>query len=224
MRRNLLVLFTLAIAAGLSGPSLATGDGDYTQAQFALFNTPHLANITEPVTLTYDFRRSATEGEGGGFEDLVKMTVTEVGTDGRRNLSFQYLSGERRRPFTAVEGFRGNPLIMLFLQHDVEGMQKATGGASVYFRNRIRHAFRRGAEVGESTVELGGETLGATRVTIRPFAKDPKLARFPRLAEKWYEFVLAPGVPGGLYQIRSVVPSASGGEPPIENSLTYAGT
>ena len=164
------------------------------------------------------------EGEGGGFEDLVKMTVTEVGTDGRRNLSFEYLSGDRQRPFTKIEGFRGNPLIMLFLQHDVEEMQKATGGASVYFRNRIRHAFRSGAEVGESTVEIGGQALGATLVTIRPFVKDPKLARFPYLAEKWYEFVLAPGVPGGLYRIRSVVPSASGGAPPIENSLTYAGT
>jgi len=224
MRRNQLVLFIFAIAAGLSGPSLATGDGDYTKAQSVLFDTPHLANITEPVTLTYDFRRSAAEGEGGGFEDLVKMTVTEVGTDGRRNLSFEYLSGDRQRPFTKIEGFRGNPLIMLFLQHDVEEMQKATGAASVYFRNRIRHAFRRGAEVGESTVEIGGQALGATLVTIRPFVKDSKLARFPYLAEKWYEFVLAPGVPGGLYRIRSVVPSASGGGPPIENSLTYAGT
>jgi len=219
---NLSALFIFAFAAGLSGPGLATGDGDYTKAQLALFATPHLANITEPVTLTYDFRRSAAKGEGG-FEDLVKMTVTEVESDGRRNLSFEYLSGERRRPFADIEGFRGNPLIMLFLQQDVEEMKQATGGASVYFRNRIRHAFSNGAEVGESTVELGGETLGATRVIIRPFSKDSKLDSFPQLTEKWYEFVLAPEVPGGLYRIRTVVPSAAGGAPLIENRLTFAG-
>ena len=91
------------------------------------------------------------------------------------------------------------------------------------FRNRIRHAFSNGAEVGESTVELGGETLGATRVIIRPFSKDPKLGSFPQLTEKWYEFVLAPEVPGGLYRIRTVVPSAAGGAPLIENRLTFAG-
>ena len=173
-----------------------------------------------PTALTYEFTHSVTEGQA--FEDRVKMTVTEVGADGRKNLSFEYLSGSRQRPFGAIEGFRGNPLIMLFLQHDVDEMKQVTGGPSGYFRNRIRNAFRNGATVDELTVEHAGRSFAAKRITIHPFAADPNLDRFPGFAEKWYEFVLAPGIPGGLYRVRSVVPSQDGGAHLIENSLTYS--
>lgn len=213
-----------ALAVGMAGAAPATAEGRYTSAQIALFDTPHLESIAEPVALTYDFSHDAAEGEA--FEDRVRMIVTEVGADGRKNLSFEYLSGSRQRPFAAIEGFRGNPLIMLFLQHDVEEMRQATGGPNGYFRNRIRNAFRDGAKVEALTVEHADKTLAARRITIRPFAADPNRDRFPEFAEKWYEFILVPEIPGGLYRIRSVVPSGSGGVPLIENSLTYrdAGT
>jgi len=86
------------------------------------------------------------------------------------------------------------------------------------------HGLAGGAEVEELTVEHAGGSFTAKRITIRPFATDPNLDRFPGFAEKWYEFVLAPGIPGGLYRIRSVVPSQTGGVPLIENSLTYSET
>lgn len=217
-------MVALALAAGIAGAAPAMAKSDYTSAQVALFAMPHLENIAEPTALTYDFRRRAPEGEA--FEDQVRMTVTEVGADGRKNLSFQYLSGSRQQPFAAIEGFRGNPLIMLFLQHDVEEMGQATGGPSGYFRNLIRNAFRDGAEVEALTVEHADKTLAATRITIHPYATDPNRDRFPHFADKWYEFILAPEIPGGLYRIRSVVPSSTDGGPLIENSLTYkaAGT
>ena len=209
----------LALASGIAGASPATAEGGYTLAQVALFDTPHLESIAEPMALTYEFSHHAAEGEA--FEDRVRMIVTEVGADGRKNLSFEYLSGSRQRPFAAIEGFRGNPLIMLFLQHDVEEMRQATGGPSGYFRTRIRNAFRDGAEVEELTVEHADKTLAARRITIRPFAADPNRDRFPRFADKWYEFILAPGIPGGLYRIRSVVPSGTEDSSLMENSLTY---
>ena len=215
-----LTIAALALCGVMAGTTPAMAEEDYTSAQIALFDTPHLENIAKPTALTYDFRHIATEGQA--FEDRVKMTVTEVRADGRKNLTFQYLSGSRQRPFSAIEGFRGNPLIMLFLQHDVDEMKQATGGPSGYFRNRIRNAFRDRAEVDELTVEHAGGSFPAKRITIRPFAADPNLDRFPGFANKWYEFILAPEIPGGLYRIRSVVPSQTGGAHLIENSLTYS--
>ena len=207
-----------ALGVGIAGTTAVAEDG-YTSAQIALFDTPHLENIAEPMALTYDFRHRTTGGEA--FDDHVRMTVTDVASDGRKNLSFEYLSGSRQRPFAAIEGFRGNPLIMLFLQQDVDEMKQATGGPSGYFRNRIRNAFRDGAEVEELTIEHAEQSFPAKRITIRPYATDPNRNRFSGFAAKWYEFILAPGIPGGLYRIRSVVPSDSGDTPRIENSLTY---
>ena len=219
MRHVRLVMAVFALAVVMPGAGFAAAQDDYTLAQVALFDTPHLENIAKPMALTYDFRHRATGG--GAFDDQVKMIVTEVQADGRKNLSFEYLSGSRQRPFSAIEGFRGNPLIMLFLQHDVEEMKEVTGGPSGYFRNRIRNAFRDNAQVEELTVEHADSSLPARRITIRPYATDPNLDRFPEFAGKWYEFILAPGIPGGLYRIRAVVPSDDGDAPLVENSLTY---
>lgn len=208
------------LLAGLfAAPAGAVEKTAYTPAQLALFDTPHLENISKPGTLLYDFRHSAKTGEG--FEDRVELTVTKIGADGRKDLSFQYLSGERQRPYPALDGFTGNPLIMLFLQHDVDEMERAVGGASSYYRNRIRFAFRDKAELEQTTIEHGGRTLAATRITLRPFAGDSNQGHFQRFINKRYEFLLAPEVPGGIYSIRSVVPAKDNGGTRIENSVTF---
>lgn len=208
------------LLAGLCAlPAAAADKSAYSPAQLALFDTPHLQNIAEPGTLLYDFRHSAKAGEG--FEDRVEMTVTKIGADGRKDLSFRYLSGERQRPYPTVEGFRGNPLIMLFLQHDVDEMERTVGGASSYYRNRIRFAFRDKVEMAPATVDHGGRSLAATRITLRPFLGDPNGKHFQRFVNKRYEFLLVPEVPGGIYSIRSVVPAADNGGTRIENSVTF---
>lgn len=202
----------------MAGQAPAAEPSPYTPAQLALFDTPHLQNIDAPITLRYDFRRREA---GGGYDDRVDLIVTEVLDDGRKDLRFEFLSGDRQRHFPDVKGFRGNPLIMLFLQHDVEEMQRAAGGATGYYRNRIRFAFR-DAQMEPTTVDFGEQTLAAKRITIRPYAQDPNRERFPRFADMWYEFVLAPAIPGGIYRIRSVVPAGDARAPEIENSVTYS--
>lgn len=219
MRIRYWTFLTLVYSVGGFAPALSAGNADYSPAQLALFDTPHLQNITGPATLDYAFTQR--EARGDSFEDSVKMTVTAVREDGRKDLKFQFLTGDRERTYDNLSGFRGNPLIMLFLQHDVGEMRRLTGGGSSYFRNRIRHAFRRRSEVSEIAVEHEGKQLQATRIVLKPFVGDPKLGGFPDIAAKWYEFVLAPQIPGGIYRIRSVAPSQTGGDPTIESSVVF---
>ncbi len=209
----------ILLAGLLALPAGAAEESAYTPAQLALFDTPHLKNISEPGTLLYDFRHSAKAGEG--FEDQVELTVTKIRPDGRKDLSFRYLSGDRQKAYPALEGFRGNPLIMLFLQHDVDEMERTVGGASSYYRNRIRFAFRDKVAVEPTTIDHGGQNLAATRITLRPFVDDPNGRHFQRFVNKWYEFLLVPQVPGGIYRIRSVVPAEDNDGTRIETSVTF---
>jgi hypothetical protein len=216
---DLAPVIVLLAAVGAAGAALAEG---YSEAQSALFNTPHLQNIAEPTALRYDFRQSGSRDDA--FEDRVEVIVTEVLPDGKKNLEFHFLTGKRQRHFGPISGFVGNPLIMLSLQWDVEQLQQATGGGSNYFRGRIRAAFRDGAEVDQVPVTAGGDSWTATRVVIRPYLEDPKIQRFPDLTRKTYEFLLVPELPGGVYQIRAVVPAPDGvGVPLHEHGLTYSG-
>ena len=218
-----LLLPLLAAAFVLAAPAGAAQEQqkqkEWTQAQVLLFDTPHLANVTAPQTLSYDFEQRG--GSEVDFDDRVELNITENLPDGRKSLEAEFLTGERRRAFAPFTGFRGNPLIMMFLQWDVDRMKESAGGGERYFRNRIRYAFFQGAEVEEAPIELDGESLPGTRILIRPFKDDANRDRFPDLQGKFYEFLVSSKVPGGVYQIRAVVPAEGGAEPLQQGRVTY---
>lgn len=192
---------------------------DYSDAQRAIFNTPQLQNITKPVTLRYSYKHQGTIEQA--FDDIVDVIVTKVAADGGRDVSFNFLSDKHHQDFPPVEGFHANPVIMMFLEHDVTGLSSQTGGSSLYFRNRIRDAFVDRAATEETTISFGGKEIAATRVAMQPFLQDPLRSRFEKFAEKTYEFVLAPEVPGGVYSIRVMTPGATPDKPLEENLLQF---
>ena len=187
-------------------------------AQVALFETPHLRNVTSPETLHYRFAAP------GGVADRVALHVYGINPDGTKRLGFDYLTGERRVAYPPVEHFAGNPLLMLFLEQDVKGMKDRLGLSAAYFRTRIRQAFVDGATVTESTVSLDGRDVPARRITLRPFGDDRRLDRLPSVQGKTYVFVLADEVPGMVAEIRTELPPDPARDlPALVERLTYAG-
>ncbi len=172
-------------------------------AQVALFETPHLRNVDRTETLDYGFTR---EGPGG-FTDKVALHVRQVNPDGTKSLAFDYLTGERRVRFPELDNFRGNPLLMLTLERDVNEMKEAVGLSTSYFRNKIREAFVTGATIADGSFDLGGAAVPARVITVQPFTGDARLERIPSLQAKRYTFVLADAVPGTLAEIRIDTPA-----------------
>jgi len=216
------MLIRTAIAAYLAVFALHALAEDYSAAQRAIFKTPHLANITQPVTLRYTYQHQGTLEQA--FDDVVDVIVTKVMPDGGRDVSFNFLSDKHHQDFPTIEGFHGNPVIMMFLEHDVAGLSSQTGGSVLYFRNRIRDAFVDRATTEETTVAFGGKEVPATHITLQPFLQDPMRERFEKFAEKTYEFYLAPDVPGGVYSIRVLTPGGSADKPLEENLLQFQDT
>ena len=191
----------------LCAPARAQAPADdlrpLSPAQVALFETPHLRNVDRPETLDYGFTR---EGPGG-FTDTVALHVRQVNSDGTKSLAFDYLTGERRVRFPELDNFRGNPLLMLTLERDVNEMKEAVGLSTSYFRNKIREAFVTGAAIADGTFELDGAAVPARVITVQPFAGEARLERIPSLQAKRYVFVLADAVPGTLAEIRIDTPA-----------------
>jgi len=200
----------------------APGD-EYSRAQTALFRTPHLDNVTEPTTLEYEYRRSA--GPDDTFVDTVRMSVTQISPDQGKTVKFEYLTGSHARPYGEVTDFRGNPLIMVFLEEDLRRMQQKLGGGGLYMRNRIRHAFYEQEMIQSVTFELGGRPVVGTQIKITPFVGDKNRDKLGDYENKIYEFVVSPEVPGGIFMMRSTVPSSSGATKPLyQDSLTFRGS
>jgi hypothetical protein len=191
-----------ADAPGPAGPQ-AEAPIDLSPAQAALFDTPHLGNVDAGTTLNY---RYVEHGASGEIDDVAALSVTEVLPDGGRKLQAAFLTGDRKEDFPIASTFRGNPMVMLFLQHDVEEMSDRTGGSETYFRNRIRYGLSDGARVEPVDVPYGDGMVKGTRIVLQPFLGDELIGRFPPLAAKTYAFVTSPEVPGQIVSIETDAP------------------
>jgi len=222
MIRHALIGTTLGVVCMLAPAASATAADDepsLTPAQVALFESNHLKDISRPVRLEYAFTH---QGGAGDFTDKVTEDIRDVRSDGRKDVWVQFLSGTRQMKFPPAMGFNGNPLLMYFLEHDTVEMQAATGGASGYFRNRIRDAFLH-AEMHTAEVTVGGRTCAGHEIVIAPFRDDPHFAQ-SAFREKSYHFTLCDGVPGTIYRISTTVPAVSNGASgAFEEAMTYEG-
>lgn len=186
----------------------------------ALFETPHLNNISHPETLTYRYEQTSPQR----LTDSVSLHVTKIHPDGTKYVSFEFMTGERRIFFPAVDHFSGNPLLMLFLEHDVREMKDQTGIAAAYFRNRIREAFVDRAILSDSSVQWDGRAVGARLISLKPFADDPRLQKLPSFRGKQYSFLLSDRVPGQIEQLEAEMPAdPESGTPEWSEKITFVG-
>ena len=211
----------LGLAAVAWGGNAASADPALSPAQVALFESNHLQAIERPVVLDYTFDHRG--GPGGDFSDKVAADIRAVHPDGSKDVWIDFLGGERRHELPPAKGFEANPLLMFFLEHDVQEMQAATGGAPQYFRNRLSEAFADRASLQKIELKVDGKPLAATEIEVTPFRDDPHLANFPAYAGKTYRFILSDAVPGSLYQITTTLAAAGNPSAISEERLTYAG-
>lgn len=201
-----LALFALAVAPFAQGaPARDDEGGDLTREQRLLFGTPHLDNVRARASLYYDFHQHGSAAEVVEDREIL-LEITDVSERGM-NLETAFLDAAGKRTY-AVENFRGNPMLMFFLEWDVGKMDDASVVSRHHFRHLLRNAFRdAGSE--KVTFAYGGRDATGHKVFFDPLASkkgDPKYKNYPA---KRYEFVLSDDVPGGVYSIATRIPAAT---------------
>jgi hypothetical protein len=212
-----------ALAAVAACPAMADEDRPATpsnQAVTALFQTPHLENIKQVETLEYRYERTG----GDALVDTVGERITEIHPDGTKLVSFQFLTGEHHEFYPSVDEFRGNPLLMVFLEHDVRGMNKQIGLAAAYFRDRVRRSFADSAVLQTVTYTLDGKPVPARQITVKPFLAEERLEHLSSIRQKEYRFIVCDQAPGGLVELSASMPAdAATGAPAWSERLTLVG-
>jgi hypothetical protein len=211
--------FALTVAALLASATPALAAAETVTGR--VFDAGLMADVRQPAVLRYRYEMRGQDIEPP-FTSRVEMDVREVAADGQKSVFLDLFEGPNRRQYGPIAADAQNPLVIVFLQRDVTQMANLTGGAAGYFQQQIREAFNQPAEVEPVEVELDGRKVQGTRLVIRPFRDDPNLARFPKFKDKAYEFVVAAGVPGGLYRLASRVPDPQDGHLILEESVTFA--
>lgn len=212
------------VAALLFSPILSAGTGvlpppDLNNAQRLVFFKDHLEGVAKGSLLDYAFT-STTKGVDS-FTDNIEIRVTDVVGEGKRDLEFNFLSGPRHIDFTPAKAYKGNPVIIHFLERDISLMAKDTGGSNGFFRNRIRDSFKQPIEVRDMKFQFNGKELVGTEIIVTPFVSDPYADNFRLYVKKRYEFIFCEQVPGGIYRIHTQVPGDNGEGVLIDEEMTF---
>jgi len=210
------ILAALAGLALLAGASTASA----VSVTEGVFDANLLSPVKEPGNFHYRY-----ELKGKTIPDpyvgQATMQVREVAANGEKQVFFDLFEGEARREFGPIAAVEQNPIVLVFLQLDVNEMANLTGGAAGYFQQQVRKAFNDPAEDERIEIEVAGQKIQAQRLRMRPYRNDPQIDRFPAFKDKIYEFVVASEVPGGLVRIAATTPDPVTGELFLEKSLTF---
>lgn len=203
---------------------LFAADG-YSEVNNALFDSPHMQSIKVPGSLNYQYKKTAINEQTK--EDTITVNITNISDAGRTDQAYDFFTGENKRPYQDRKKLSGNSIFMLFLEWDVHELERQTGGSWRHFQRRIRWAMAAGAAKKDVLIAYQGKELKATQYIIQPYANDEKSARYGEHANKYYTFTLSAGIPGTIYEVRSIIPKAKtwqeGDELKTDERLTFTG-
>lgn len=194
----------IALLGSAPLPLAADVPPELSGAQRLLFETPHLAALDPPLRLDYAFLRNAA-GEAP-VHDAIRLEIRAGQEAGRRDVLPEFLTGPRAIHYPLAPGFRGNPLLLFALDRAARELSAATGGATGWFRNRIRHALASAPPPRFLSLPFAGHAIEAIEVALQPFAGEPRAGRYQN---QRYRFVLAEAVPGWIHTIASDLPGGA---------------
>jgi hypothetical protein len=222
--KGLAAAFFVSAMIGAHGMAAQTSPAE--EAQRLIFDANHLQAVKSPSDIYYSYSVAVTKKEmfGPGFKDSVRLHVEDEKPDSaKKNTTLFMYTGERQRNPITLNDRTSNPIILMFLEQDLWDMRQRIGGQAGYFKARVAAALRDAVHIEETKIQVAGKEVPATRVTFKPFEKDPNADRLAMFQTKVYEFTLSDAVPGQVVELRTAVfdPNAKDETPVLEEKLSY---
>lgn len=201
----------------------------YSDINNMIFDNAHLKNIKQEGTLNYVYKKE--HFIDGAREDTINLELTNLRNTGRKDTHIEFFTGKYNRPYQDRDNQKGNSVVVFFLEYDVRELAKTINAARPerwhYLQKKVKWQLARGASKEEIEIEVDGNKISADQYTIRPYINDPKKHDFPLYANKYYIFTLSEDIPGGIYQVRTIVPDGDewidGDDTLIDESITFVG-
>ena len=194
---------------------------ELTEAHKILVGKDHLSNLKTPTKIKYIFRRTGSLEPG--FNDRVVMIVPEKNDKGEHNIKFDFFSSYNKEDIKSASYKKNNPIFHAFWEHDIQLMTRLTEGSWIYFRKRITWAMSDPYKfkVTPAKCDLNEKTVNGQTIELKPYEDDYDSKKFKKYAKKKYYITVCEEVPGMIYQMSTVVPSESGSDPLMEETLTF---
>lgn len=193
------VAAVLAVGLAAVHQRAAAESSELSEAEIEIFMKDRLGALELPTQLHYRVtRRGSLEPE---FDQSADLTLTLDG--GRTTSKVNFLSGEQRLELPSIGNPTGNPILLHFLEREVRELSRLTGGSTNYYRKRIRMALANQEQVVDTRIDVGGRSVPARLIRIRPYHDDPARARYETFANRYYEMAFSEQVPGGIVRLHA---------------------
>jgi hypothetical protein len=217
--------FALAFGLAVPGAAVRPAAAQAARADVGeiLFEGEHFTATAPDALLRYSYTRTSKDAERTrpSFSDVIELRLEPGESLAKRNVVVTLFKGPMHRAAGPFDGVSFNPVVILMLEYHLGDFAKILGGNPRYFKNAIRAGMRDAATSEAVELSLGGRTVPATRITMKPYAADPQRARFGVFADTVYSFTVADAVPGRIAEIRIVTPDPAGGDPVLEEVTRY---
>ncbi len=171
-----------------------------TAAQALIYDTGHLGNTLEGDVIKYHY--AAIDTAGDEITDVATLTIAKALPEGRRDVELDFLTDSRHLSLPAFPGYRGNPVIIAMFEHVAQTMGAATGGGTLYFRNRIRDALADKRIIVESdTAQYAEQEIETSKVSFSPFSNDTNIDKSSVLRNSVFTVQFSDTVPAGVVTI-----------------------
>lgn len=210
------VLSSVSVLAAESPPSITA----------ALFDKPHISNLSAGTKLIYNFEREGSEPRliGPNFKNTIELDIDKVNENGTRDTTVQIFTGERERDPRKIGGLTGNPVLVFFLDRTVSGFTLLAGGSPAYHKNRFRIAMRTEGGVTPVKFDYKGKQVEGYRLAIRPFTGDRKnIDKMKGYENAQFDFLMSNEVPGYFAAFESHYSSPKAGSPSLEERIVLEG-
>ena len=220
--RGLATCLAVAVALPVTAPAIAAEAPTITQA---LFEKPHISTLNKGTTVTYDFKRKASEPKllGANFEDKISIAINDV-VDDKRIVSVKVFTGDRERDERVITGLTGNPVLVFFLDRAVANFSLLAGGNRAYHKNRFRVAMRTEGGLQPVTFKYEGKDVAGFRLAIRPFTGDRKnVEKMKGYENAEFTFLMSEAVPGYFAKFTAHYSSPLDGSPSLDETISVRG-
>lgn len=195
----------MALACLLSANS-AMAFEQLSDAQKLIYDTAHLANTTAGQQVSY--RYDALDDASDAVQDEATLSIDKVQEESRRDVQLNFLSDERHMALPPFSGYRGNPVIIVMLEHIAQGLATDTGGGTLYFRNRIRDALADASlSIQNGTAVYHDQTVDTRSLSFSPFVDDTYLDDTSLYRNTEFSIRFSDQVPAGVLDIHVLAKS-----------------
>jgi len=210
----IVILFTFFKSSLAESPEL-------TEVHKLLVAKDHLANLTTPTKIKYIFKKTGSLEPG--FNDRVVMIVPEKDDKGVYEIKFDFFSSYNKEDLKSANYKKNNPIFHAFWEHDIQIMTRLTEGSWIYFRKRITWAMSDPYKfkIKNANCDYNGKKVDGQTIELTPYEQDFDSKKFKKYSKKKYYITLCEEIPGMIYEMSTIVPSESGSEPLIKETLTF---